>query len=195
VPRKVRTSKETNRPGFGKLAGSETAPFLVYRGPGYLARRFQQVCAAIITESLATEGLTQLQWAVIGCVDDWPGIDQRRVADALGIVPFNVGQIVDELQEMGILERRLNGSDRRVRQLVLTARGRKLRSRLQPDNTRANARILSSLAPSERDTLLDLLVRVIKANADYARPGAGRRKRGWRGSPAGAIGKSTSDKG
>jgi hypothetical protein len=36
------------------------------------------------------------------------------------------------------------------------------------------------LAPREREQLLDLLVRVIEANAAYARPGAGRRKRGSR---------------
>jgi hypothetical protein len=53
----------------------------------------------------------------------------------------------------------------------------------RPDNILTNARILAALTLEERKTLTDLLVRVIEANARYARPGAGRRKRGSRQSP------------
>src|SRR5262245_54301164 len=158
----------------------DAAPLILYRAPGYLARRFQQVCVAIITESLAKEGLTQLQWAVMSCLDDIPGIDQRGLAEALGIVPVNAGQIIDQLEAMGIVERRVNGTDRRARELRLTSKGMKLRQRGLPANRATNARILEPLAPHERKLLTDLLVRVIEGNAAYARPGAGRRKRGSR---------------
>jgi DNA-binding MarR family transcriptional regulator len=171
-------ASEVRASAAAKSAPDGTGSVVLYRAPGYLARRFQQICAAIITESLAEEGLTQLQWAVICCVDDMPGIDQRRLAQALGIVPVNAGQIVDQLQEMAIVERRMNGVDRRTRQLHLTARGVKLRRRLHPSNRAVNARILEPLSPRERELLVDLLVRVIDGNAAHARPGAGRRKRG-----------------
>jgi DNA-binding MarR family transcriptional regulator len=146
--------------------------------PAYLARRFQQICAAIITESLAGEGITQLQLAVIACLDTIPGIDQRRLAEAVGIVPVNAGKLVDELEAMGLVERRTNGSDRRARELRLTPKGAKLRRRLRPSNLAMNRRILAPLKPHEQELLLDLLARVIEGNAVYARPGAGRRKRG-----------------
>jgi DNA-binding MarR family transcriptional regulator len=165
-------------------AAGNSVPLILYRSPGYLARRFQQVCAAMISEPLALEGLTQLQWAVLCCVDDRPGIDQRRLAETLGIAPFNAGQVIDQLEAMGNVERRLNGADRRVRQLSVTARGAKLRRRLQPGNTLTNARILAPLTPSERKLLTDLLIRVIEGNAAYARPGAGRRKRGSKQLPS-----------
>jgi DNA-binding MarR family transcriptional regulator len=175
----VRTPVTADRLPAEKIAASSAAaPIILYRIPSYLARRFQQICAAIITESLAKDGLTQLQFAVIACLKDMPGIDQRTLAAALGIVPVNVGQILDQLQAMGIVERRMNGADRRARQLHLTARGMKLRQRLRANNRAANARILEPLAPGERELFTDLLVRVIEGNATYARPGAGRRKRG-----------------
>jgi hypothetical protein len=41
--------------------------------------------------------------------------------------------------------------------------------------------VLDALDPAERDLLIDLLVRVIEANPDLARPGAGRRKRSTNG--------------
>jgi|SRR5262245_57001369 len=162
----------------GKSTGPKPAvPLVLYRAPGYLARRFQQICATIIGESLAKEGLTQLQWAVIACLDDLPGIDQRRLAEALGIVPVNAGQLVDQLQAMGIVERRLNGADRRARELRLSPKGANIRRRGQPANTVTNRRILAPLAPDERELFIDLLVRLIEGNAAFARPGAGRRKR------------------
>lgn len=176
------TTAEGLRTGKSAAAG-DNLPLILNRLPGYLARRFQQICAAMISESLAAEGLSQLEWAVLTCIDNRPGIDQRRLADALGIVPVNVGQIVDQLQAKGIVERRLNGADRRVRELFVTLGGAKLRRRLQPDNNLANARILAPLTPNERKTLVELLVRVIEKNAAYARPGAGRRRRGSRRSP------------
>jgi len=74
-------------------------------------------------------------------------------------------------------------TDRRARLLYLTPKGEKLYARLRPGNVAANARVLEPLAPHERELLLDLLIRVIKANAAYARPGAGRRKRGSRQRP------------
>ena len=155
-------------------------PLLVNRVPAYLARRFQQICATIITESLAGEGITQLQLAVIACLDTLPGIDQRRLAEALGVVAVNAGKLVDELEAMGLVERRTSGADRRARELRLTPKGLTLRRRLRPSNLATNRRILAPLKPHEQELLLDLLARVIEGNAAYARPGAGRRKRGSR---------------
>jgi DNA-binding MarR family transcriptional regulator len=175
-----RTTSGKGRAGEGKTTAPAGPPLVINRFPAYLARRFHQVCAAMVTESLADEGITQLQLAVIACLDTVPGIDQRRLAEAVGIVPVNAGQIVDELEVRGLVERRTNGADRRARELRLTAKGLKLRRQLRPHNLATNRRILAPLKPHEQELLLDLLIRVIEGNAIYARPGAGRRKRGSR---------------
>jgi DNA-binding MarR family transcriptional regulator len=162
-------------------ADSTHVPFLMFpQRPAYLARRFQQVCAGLISESLAKEGLTQFQLAVLSGINRVPGIDQRRLSDALGIVPENISQIVDELEQTALVERRMNGADRRSRQLFLTQKGKALRRRLLPGNESANAHILKPLKPQERELFLDMLRRVIEGNEQYARPGLGRRKRGSR---------------
>ena len=46
---------------------------------------------------------------------------------------------------------------------------------------------LAPLDAKERETLMDLLVRVIEWNEAYARPGLGRRKRGSRIPPLGGT--------
>jgi hypothetical protein len=55
-----------------------------------------------------------------------------------------------------------------------------LRRRLRPLARSAQESLLASLSSKEREVLIDLLVRVVKANEAYVRPGAGRRKPGAR---------------
>jgi MarR family transcriptional regulator, temperature-dependent positive regulator of motility len=147
-----------------------------HRVPFVLARRFHQVCATILAETIAGEELSvPMHFGALATIDDFPGIDQRRLATTAGIDRTNVGQIIDALEEKGLVERRINGADRRVRELYATPRGRELRCQMRPKMLSGQARVLAPLASKERELLMDLLTRVIEANEAYARPGAGRR--------------------
>ena len=107
-----------------------------------------------------------------------PDIDQNGLAARLGVDRNTTSLLVDRLEEKGLLERRISPEDRRARLLRLTTRGERLYERLYPGTSAAQQRILDVLKPSERELLIDLLVRVIEGNRSLARPGAGRRKRG-----------------
>jgi DNA-binding MarR family transcriptional regulator len=150
----------------------------VRRAPAALARRFQQICVAMIAEALAEEAVTQLEYAVLQFLDDIPGIDQRRLAEALGIDRNNTGVLVEGLEQKGFLDRRVNGEDRRARQLSLTANGRRTLDRVRPKTRTTSKRILKPLARAEQAQFIEFMVRLIEGNRDYARPGGGRRKRG-----------------
>jgi DNA-binding MarR family transcriptional regulator len=141
-----------------------------------LARRFAQICAAANAEMGAEFDLSAPQYGALSYLFDEPDIDQNGLAARLGIDRTSVGQLIDQMEKKGLVERRLDGADRRARLLRLTANGRKLRERMRPKAHLVNARLLQTLTPAERETLLQLLVRVIEANEIYARPGAGRRK-------------------
>jgi DNA-binding MarR family transcriptional regulator len=141
-----------------------------------LARRFAQICVAALADMTAEAGLNPPQYGALSYLFDEPNIDQNGLAARLGIDRTSVGQLVDQLEAKGLLERRVNGADRRAKLLRLTARGMKLRERLRPKAHLVQANLLATLIPAERETLLELLVRVIEANETYARPGAGRRK-------------------
>ncbi len=154
------------------------------RVAGPLARRFQQVCATMIAEALSGEEVVQLEYGSLVCLEIEPGIDQRRLAEAMGIDPSNTSLLVDRLHSKGLIERRIKGADRRARELYLTPKGKKLWRRLRPKTSAANERVLAPLAPAERELLLNLLIRVIEENRAHARPGAGRRKRGSLQSPS-----------
>jgi DNA-binding MarR family transcriptional regulator len=184
VRRQARPSSEPIRSSaLPPIVPSASGAPPLTRVVGPLARRFQQICAAMIAEALFGEEVVQLEYGSLVCLEIEPGIDQRRLAEAMGIDPSNACLIVDRLHSKGLIERRIKDGDRRARELYLTPKGRKLWRRVRPKTSAANERVLAPLAPHERGLLLDLLIRVIEGNRAHARPGAGRRKRGSLQSP------------
>jgi DNA-binding MarR family transcriptional regulator len=141
-----------------------------------LARRFAQIGTAVLADMTAEADLNPLQYAALSYLFDEPDLDQIGLAARLGIDRTSLGQIIDQMEAKDLVTRKVNGADRRARMLRLTSRGTKLRERLRPKAHQVQARLLDALTPTEREILLELLVRVIEANENYARPGAGRRK-------------------
>jgi DNA-binding MarR family transcriptional regulator len=148
----------------------------VHRVPAHLARRFNQICVGALAEVLEPEGIMPSEYAVLATIDDLPGLDQRTLARRLGIDPVTAGQMVDRLESMDLVDRRLQDADRRARSLKLTQRGTRLRRRLIAPSKAAHERIMGPLSPTERQVFLDLLVRLVEGNESYARPGNGRRR-------------------
>jgi DNA-binding MarR family transcriptional regulator len=88
----------------------------------------------------------------------------------------SIGEMVDNLEALKLVERQINDDDRRARCLRVTRKGSALRNRLRPGLLAAQEQILAPLSAVERRKLIDMLVRVLEANDAYARPGNGRRK-------------------
>jgi MarR family transcriptional regulator, temperature-dependent positive regulator of motility len=149
----------------------------IQRAPSSLARRLQQICTAAMAQCLAEEDLTPLQYAAFPFLREEPGLDQIGLAARIGIDRTNVGLIIDHLEALGFVERRVDTNDRRVRRLHLTSRGIKFHDRIRPIAIGVQQQILSCLTTDEKETLFALLARVIQANEELAHPGLGRRKR------------------
>jgi DNA-binding MarR family transcriptional regulator len=122
-------------------------------------------------------GTVPLEFAVLIHLNATPGIDQNTLAARLALDRTSTGALVHGLEKKGLVTRAVSSTDRRARVLELTSKGAALHARVRPKGEAAQAEILSVLSPSERKTLIDLLVRVVEANEAYVRPGAGRRKR------------------
>jgi DNA-binding MarR family transcriptional regulator len=149
------------------------SPF--WRIPAFLIRRLQLVSTGIVAEAVADANLTMPQWAVLSHIARTPDVDQSRLAEMTSFDKTSTGRIVDQLQEMGLVERRPNGADRRAWMLRATARANELRRKLGPRALASQERFLSCLTAKERETFIALLRRLIVANERYIRPGAGRR--------------------
>jgi DNA-binding MarR family transcriptional regulator len=87
-------------------------------------------------------------------------ISMRELAERLKSDPSNVTGLIDRLEARGLVERRPDPADRRIKGLALTSAGAKLRERLF---ARLYAAPSSVAALSERDqrVLRDVLQRVV----------------------------------
>ena len=159
----------------------------IRRVPLALARRFFQICNAVGAEAVADADLTPREFAVMAYVnsaDGEPDLDQRGLADRVGVDRNTTSLLVRSLEAKGLLEQRVSEMDRRARLIRLTSPGEKLFRKLHPHALAAQEQILAFLEPEERELLLDLLLRVIDEHRHLARPGAGRRKRNSSGHPS-----------
>lgn len=190
MARRRRTANPDRETRADSKAPGDGAPS-VRRVPLPLARHFFQICTAASAETVAGEGLKSGQFAILAHLSPKtgePGIDQNGIAARMGVDRARVSQLAEELEAMGLIDRRVNGADRRARVLRLTPRGEQVRARLQPAVLADQMRVLAPLAPRERELLLDLLVRVIDANRALQRSDRGANQ-GTRQSPSSIKGR------
>ena len=64
-------------------------------------------------------GMTRAQWVILARLQRQPGMTQNEMAALCEVEPITVGRLVDRLETRGLLERRLDPSDRRIRRLHL----------------------------------------------------------------------------
>ena len=149
--------------------------------PTAIARRFHQLCAAKTAEVVGEAGLTPLQYGVLihlNAQSGKPGLEQNILAERLNIDRNTASVLVEQLVKKGVVERKVNGADRRARLLNLTPKGEKIFARVRPAHARVNENILAPITPKERKLLIGLLIRVIEANSpEQARaPRQGKRR-------------------
>ncbi len=115
-----------------------------------MARRLFQICRARMNEVVGEAGLTSLQYGAMLYLSKQSGVDgveQNSLAAGMDLDRTSASLLVDQLATKGMVERRVNGADRRARLLKLTPKGEKLRSRLRPAHLAAKDRILAPLTP------------------------------------------------
>lgn len=66
-----------------------------------------------------TYGMTRAQGVILARLARQPGMTQNEMAALCEVEPITVGRLVDRLEARGLLERRLDPSDRRIRRLHL----------------------------------------------------------------------------
>ncbi len=88
------------------------------------------------------------------------GLRPARLAERLHIAPRSLTDVLDALEEAGLIRRSPDPLDRRAQILTATADGRAMQQRLEEVRDRAAEEVFASLLPDERDRLGGLLRRV-----------------------------------
>ena len=108
---------------LANLAESPSGAPPLPRAPSPLSRRFVQACAAVVGQVFVDEEVAQLEYGSLVFLQIEPGADQRRLSEWLGIDPSKTSLLVDRLESMGLIERRISKLDRRARELFATPKG------------------------------------------------------------------------
>jgi DNA-binding MarR family transcriptional regulator len=134
------------------------------RSPGVLAwirlaRIFQKIEHAA-TDHFRCRNLSMAQFDVLSKVGASEGLTQQELADSLLVTKGNVCQLLDRMENGGLLVRRQDGRSNR---LFLTNAGRRLFEVVVPEHEHVIAQLFSPLTRDEQAQLLSLLRKLDRA--------------------------------
>jgi len=143
---------------------SRALPAVHRRVDAYLARRFHELCHGALVEITETESLSVVQYAALASLADAPAIDQHQLAERLSLNNRKAGNVLKLLESRDFVEAIPSKSRLRPRAFRLTPSGLDVRQRLSPSIMAALDSIMAPLSDKERDTLRDLLARIIQVH-------------------------------
>jgi DNA-binding MarR family transcriptional regulator len=117
-------------------------------------------------QTVGEADVTPPQLGTLLLVEANAGISQSAVAEALRFDRSTLVQIVDRLEERGLLKRETSTRDRRSHALTLTAAGARLLVTLKELLRAHEAEIAAPLGDAERATLIALLERLHSPASD-----------------------------
>lgn len=130
------------------------------RSVGFTLSTIGYAVSQRFTELLAPLGVSPRDFAMLRAVGAREGQTQQAVGEHLHIPPSRMVAIVDALEGQGLLERRLNPSDRRMRALHLTEEGQGLLARAFAEAVAHEQSLCAELGQDQREQLLELLSQV-----------------------------------
>ena len=145
-----------------RLAGSAS---LADQGWALLLQVTFERVHAHFAAAVAELDLAPLQAKALHELDVEPPISMRELATRLGADPSNVTGLIDRLEARGLVERRPDPNDRRIKGLALTPAGARLRKRLFARLYSA-PRSLAGLSQRDQRCLKEVLEHILSASSD-----------------------------
>ena len=102
-------------------------------------------------------GLTRAQGVILTRLARQPGLSQNEMAALCEVEPITIGRLVDRLEASGLLERRPDASDRRIRRLHLLPPSKPILAAIQDYKGELERDLTGGLSPKDIDTALDVL--------------------------------------
>lgn len=87
---------------------------------------------------------------------------QRELTEFLRAKPSTVNGVLDRMEEKGLVRRSVIGEDARRRLITLTDKGREQQSRFTESFLANEEAMVRGFSPAERETLLELLERIVE---------------------------------
>src|SRR5215469_1266199 len=141
------------------MATMPIPPSLLNR-PGALLTIAARTGQELAKRRLSPMGLTVQLCGVLNLLAEGP-VSQQSLGEQLGIDRTTVVELIDQLEEQGVVVRRRNPVDRRSYALHLTPKGKTVQKRAARAFDGAADEFFGPLAPAEQTALMEMLRRVI----------------------------------
>ncbi|WP_405728021.1 MarR family transcriptional regulator [Streptomyces sp. NBC_00028] len=127
---------------------------------GYLLYRLGLRSGQLFNTFLQESGLRLRHYAVLRYLAGSEGALQRELSTRLGYDPSAIVGLVDDLEKLGLTERRPSPDDRRGKIVLLTGKGLAFLRDTDEAGLRVTNDLLEPLDAGERDALHALLLRI-----------------------------------
>ncbi len=144
-----------------RLAGSVSAADQAW---ALLLQAAFELVHAHFAAAVAELDLAPVQAKALHELNVEPPISMRELAERLKSDPSNVTGLIDRLEARGLVERRPDPNDRRIKGLALTSAGAKLRERLFA-RLYAAPRSVAELSERDQRTFADVLQRILSVSS------------------------------
>ncbi len=130
---------------------------------GFLVHDVSRLRRNVVDRALKPLGVTRSQWWVLAFLSRQDGMPQVALADELDLGKVALGGLIDRLETAGLVERRPDKVDRRVKRVFLTPMGAGLIEQIRDSVAEAETAISNGIAESDLEATVRAL-RAMKAN-------------------------------
>ena len=129
---------------------------------GFLMHDVSRLRRVVFDDFMKPLGVTRSQWWVLAYLSRHDGMIQSDLADVLEMGKAALGGLIDRLEASGLIERKLDATDRRVKRIQLTPNGVQTVKKMRQLSHDMSERILEGLDQDERQHLSEMLSLVKK---------------------------------
>jgi MarR family transcriptional regulator, lower aerobic nicotinate degradation pathway regulator len=133
------------------------------RFPGYLLARLGEASRRRFAAALKEQELHPRDFGVMTLIAADPGLTQHQLHERTGIDPSSMVAVIDELEAVGLAERRPHPGDRRARSIYLTEHGQEALAEVQRIAAGLQGEMFGRLTKDELATLHALLRKLADA--------------------------------
>ena len=155
------SGSEPGRGGSGRNR-VDPPPAALARNTGFLMSKVSQLAREGFERALGPMGLKARHYGVLTALAGEGPHAQGDLGERLAIDRTTMVGLVDELEGLGLVERRRDREDRRRYDLVLTDAGKRTISEAEAVAARVQEAVLSPLDEAERRRLHGMLARVLR---------------------------------
>jgi len=131
-----------------------------FRNFGFLLKEVSSRYVSRFEQRAQQMALTLPTCKVLAYLERNEGISQSRLAELTNIEPMAMVRIIDRMEADGLLERRPDPDDRRVRRLYLTPTSKPALDEIWRIGDLTRAETFAGISQAERDVFLDVLARL-----------------------------------